>query len=111
MLNGALSPQVIAWRANLKAQLGAAATTQVLNAQAGIQDAFDIFKAAVEATHSTDGPTLATWIQTNGFPKGLRAAYTFTATRHNGYTSADVGWAIPGTANDGFLDSAPAVSS
>jgi hypothetical protein len=64
-----------------------------------------MFKTAVEATHSTDGPTLAKWIETNGH-KGLRANYTFTPQRHNGFTANDVGWAQPGTLKDGFLDAA-----
>jgi len=106
-LNGALSPEATTWRQNLKNIAGSDINGVQLNAVATGQDAFDIYKAAVEATHSLDGPTLAKWIETNGYPKGIRAAYTFTPTRHNGFTATDVGWAIPGTQNDGFLDAAP----
>jgi branched-chain amino acid transport system substrate-binding protein len=110
-LNGNLSDQVKTWRTNIKVALGDDKYTALaklgFNSVAAAQDWFDTFKAAVEATHSTDGPTLAKWIETNGH-KGLRANYTFTPERHNGFTAADVGWAVPGTLNDGFLDAAVA---
>ncbi len=77
-----------------------------LNPLAAGADWFNVFKAAVEATHSTDGPTLAKWIEGQTFTNGLRAAYTFTPTRHNGFMSDQVGWAQPGTLKDGFLDAA-----
>ncbi len=78
----------------------------VLNQAAVPQDAFDIAKAAIEGTHSTDGPTLAKWLQDNGY-KGLRANYTFTATDHNGFEPSDVGWVLPGSFDDGFSTEAP----
>jgi branched-chain amino acid transport system substrate-binding protein len=108
-LNPNLSDLVTTWRTNIKTALGAdkysALAALGFNSVAAAQDWFDTFKAAVEATHSTDGPTLAKWIETNGH-KGLRANYTFTPTRHNGFVAEDVGWAIPGTLKDGFLDAA-----
>ena len=94
------------WHDQMVSLIGAQANTLPLNGLVVIQDAFDMFKAAVEATHSTDGPTLAKWIETNGY-QGLRAKFTFTPTRHNGLTSDTVGWAIPGTLKDGFLQAAP----
>jgi ABC-type branched-subunit amino acid transport system substrate-binding protein len=106
MLNGSLSSQAKQWGADLTRILGSG-IPPILNAQAAAADAFDIYKAAVEATHSLDGPTLATWIQTHGYPTGLRAAYTFTPARHNGFTADDVGWATPGTAVDHYLSAAP----
>jgi branched-chain amino acid transport system substrate-binding protein len=108
-LNGALTPQVTQWRDQMKTTLGdkyPAIAAQGLNSLAAGADWFNIFKQAVEATHSTDGPTLAKWIEGQKFTKGLRAAYTFTPTRHNGFTAADVGWAQPGTLKDGFNDAA-----
>ena len=70
------------------------------------QDWFTIFKAAVEANHTTDGPTLAKWIESTKHTGSLRADYTFTPERHNGFVAADVGWAQPGTLKDGFNDAA-----
>jgi len=106
MVQGNLSPEVTKWHDQMVTLIGAQANTLPLNGLVVIQDAFDMFKAAVEATHSTDGPTLAKWIETNGY-KGLRANFTFTPTRHNGLTSDTVGWAVPGTLNNGFLQAAP----
>jgi branched-chain amino acid transport system substrate-binding protein len=80
-----------------------------LNGAAVIQDAFDMVKAAVQATHATDGPTLAQWLQTNGHD-GIRAKYQFTATEHNGLGPQTVGWSVPGTNVDGYSDAAAAVS-
>jgi hypothetical protein len=104
-----IADNVAKWRDNIKTALGNdkynALAALGFNSVAAAQDWFDTFKAAVEATHSTDGPTLAKWIETNGH-KGLRANYTFTPQRHNGYTANDVGWAQPGTLKEGFLDAA-----
>jgi branched-chain amino acid transport system substrate-binding protein len=104
-----IADNVAKWRDNLKTALGNdkynALAALGFNSVAAAQDWFDTFKAAVEATHSTDGPTLAKWIETNGH-KGIRANYTFTPQRHNGFTANDVGWAQPGTLKDGFLDAA-----
>jgi branched-chain amino acid transport system substrate-binding protein len=104
-----IADNVATWRTNIKKALGDDKYNQLaalgFNSVAAAQDWFDTFKAAVEATHSTDGPTLAKWIETNGH-KGIRANYTFTPQRHNGYTANDVGWAQPGTLKDGFLDAA-----
>jgi branched-chain amino acid transport system substrate-binding protein len=108
-LNQTLSPQVKAWRDQMKTALGdkyTALAAAGLNSVAAGADWFNIFKAAVEATHSTDGPTLAKWIEGQKFTNALRAAYTFTPTRHNGFTSDQVGWAQPGTIKDGFPDAA-----
>jgi branched-chain amino acid transport system substrate-binding protein len=104
-----VADNVAKWRDSLKTALGTDKYNQIaalgFNSVAAGADWFDTFKAAVEATHSTDGPTLAKWIETNGH-KGLRANYTFTPQRHNGYTANDVGWAQPGTLKEGFLDAA-----
>ncbi|HEY1281220.1 MAG TPA: ABC transporter substrate-binding protein [Acidimicrobiales bacterium] len=105
-----VSSTVDKWRTNIKAALGNDKYNQLaalgFNPVAAAQDWFTIFKAAVEANHTTDGPTLAKWIETNGYKGGLRADYTFTPQRHNGFTANDVGWAQPGTIKDGFLDAA-----
>ncbi len=108
-LNGALTPQVTKWRDDLKTVMGdkyPAIAAQGLNSLAAIADWFNIFKAGVEATHTTDGPTLAKWIESTKHTGSLRADYTFTPTRHNGFVAADVGWAQPGTLKDGFNDAA-----
>jgi hypothetical protein len=86
--------------------IGPSANQTALNNLVVIQDSFDMFKAAVEGTHSLDGPTLAQWLQTNGF-HGLRAFFKYSATDHYGMTATDVGWAIPGPLNGGFLNAAP----
>ena len=75
-----------------------------------IQDGFDIVKAAIEGSHSTDGPTMAQWLVTNGY-NGIRANYTFTSTRHNGLTPETVGWEQPGTFDDGYSAGAPLPTS
>jgi hypothetical protein len=109
-LNQTLSPQVKAWRDQIKPALGdkyAAIAAAGLNSIGGATaDWFNIFKQAVEATHSTDGPTLAKWIEGQKFTNALRAAYTFTPQRHNAFVPSDVGWAQPGTLKDGFNDAA-----
>jgi branched-chain amino acid transport system substrate-binding protein len=105
-----VAANVAKWRDQLKTALGTDKYNSIaalgFNSVAAGADWFQVFKAAVEATHSTDGPTLAKWIETNGYKNGLRAAYTFTPQRHNGFTANDVGWAQPGTLKDGFLDAA-----
>ena len=110
MVAGHLSPQVNAWHDRMVQLIGPSANQLALNNGVVTEDAFNLFKAAVEATHSTDGPTLAQWIQTNGF-QGLRAKYHFTAANHYGLDSASVGWAIPGALQAGFLQAAPAPTS
>jgi branched-chain amino acid transport system substrate-binding protein len=77
-----------------------------LNQSAVVEDGFTILKAAIEGTHKTDGPTLAKYLEKNGV-KGLRANYTFTSTKHNGFNTSDVGWQTPGTVKDGFGTAAP----
>ncbi len=103
-----VSPEATAFRDTFKEITGQSGKTieNVLNQSAVPQDAFDLMKAAIEGTHSTDGPTLAKWVQDNGF-SGLRADYTFTATKHNGFAPEDVGWVQPGTFEDGFSTEAP----
>jgi ABC-type branched-subunit amino acid transport system substrate-binding protein len=106
MVAGHLSPAVMAWHDRMVSLIGPAVNQMALNNAVVSEDAFDMFKAAVEATHATDGPTLAQWIQTNGF-QGLRADFQFTATNHYGLSAATVGWAIPGPLQGGFLQAAP----
>ncbi len=108
-LNPNLSPQVKAWRDQMRTALGdkyQAIATLGFNSVAAGADWFNIFKKAVETTHSTDGPTLAKWIESTKHTGSLRADYTFTPTRHNGFVAADVGWAQPGTVQDGFPSAA-----
>ena len=108
-LNQTLSPQVQQWREQMRTALGdkyQAIASLGFNSVATGADWYNVFKAAVEATHSTDGPTLARWIESNRHTGSLRADYTFTPQRHNGFTAADVGWAQPSTLKDGFLDAA-----
>jgi branched-chain amino acid transport system substrate-binding protein len=106
-LNPHVSAEAKAFKETFKTITGQTGAIQnVLNQAAVPQDAFDIMKAAVEGTHSTDGPTLAKWLETNGF-KGLRANYTFDAKKHNGFSSKDVGWVLPGSYDDGFSSEAP----
>jgi branched-chain amino acid transport system substrate-binding protein len=103
-----LSQKSIDFRNTFKQLTGQTTVKNNLNQTMVIQDAFDMVKAAIQGTHSTDGPTLAQWLVTNGF-NGIRANYTFTATRHNGLTPETVGWEQPGTFDDGY--SAAAASS
>jgi branched-chain amino acid transport system substrate-binding protein len=107
-LNPHISAQAQTFKQTFTTITGQSSPLQsVLNQSAVPQDAFDIIKAAIEATHSTDGPTLAKWLETNGF-KGLRANYTFDSKKHNGFSAKDVGWVLPGSFNDGFSTEAPA---
>ena len=106
MVAGHLSPAVVAWHDRMVQLIGPSANQLALNNGVVTEDAFGMFKAAVEATHSTDGPPLATWIQPNGY-QGLRADFQFTAANHYGLSSASVGWAIPGALQGGFLQAAP----
>ncbi len=101
-----LSQKSIDFRNTFKQLTGQTTVKNNLNQTMVIQDAFDIVKAAVQGTHSTDGPTMSKWLVANGFD-GIRAKYTFTDTRHNGLTPETVGWAQPGTFNDGYSAAAP----
>lgn len=100
-----LTPEVSQYRDLVKKVLDQDPMKFSMNQVIVVQDGFDLVKAAIEGTHSTDGPTLASWIEKNGF-KGLRADYTFTDTRHNGLLPKDVGWAAPSTFKDGVYDEA-----
>jgi branched-chain amino acid transport system substrate-binding protein len=105
-----LSQKAIDFRNQFKQLTGQTTVKNNLNQTMVIQDAFDMVKAAVQGTHSTDGPTLSQWLVTNGF-NGIRADYTFTSTRHNGLTPATVGWEQPGTFDDGYSAGAPLTKS
>ena len=106
MVAGHLSAPVTAWHDELVKLIGPSVNQVALNNLVVIQDSFDMYKAAVEGAHSLDGPTLAQWLVTNGF-QGLRADFKYSATDHYGMTPADVGWAIPGPLQGGFLQAAP----
>ena len=105
-----LSQKSIDFRNLFKQLTGQNPVKNNLNQTMVVQDAFDMVKAAVQATHSTDGPTLSQWLVSNGF-NGIRANYTFTSARHNGLTPETVGWVQPGTFNDGYSAGAPLPSS
>jgi hypothetical protein len=110
MVRGNLSPAVMAWHDEMVKLIGPSANNDPLNNNVVIEDSFDMYKAAVEATHSTDGPTLSQWLVANGF-HGLRAYFQFTPANHYGLSAATVGWAIPGQLQGGFLQAAPALPS
>jgi branched-chain amino acid transport system substrate-binding protein len=105
-----LNQKAIDFRNTFKQLTGQTTVKNNLNQTMVVQDAFDIVKAAIEGSHSTDGPTMAQWLVTNGF-NGIRANYTFTATRHNGLTPETVGWEEPGTFVDGYSAGSPVPSS
>jgi branched-chain amino acid transport system substrate-binding protein len=105
-----LNQKAIDFRNTFKQLTGQTTVKNNLNQTMVVQDGFDIVKAAVEGTHSTDGPTMAQWLVTNGY-NGIRANYTFTGTRHNGLTPQTVGWEQPGTFDDGYSAGAPVPTS
>jgi branched-chain amino acid transport system substrate-binding protein len=73
-----------------------------INLAAGVVDSFHMIKNAIEATHSTDGKTLAKWLQDNGYSDGLKADYKFTATEHNGMAADQQSVVQPGTLENGI---------
>ena len=73
-----------------------------INLAAGVLDSFHMIKNAIEATHSTDGKTLAKWLQDNGYPDGLKADYKFTSTVHNGMAADQQSVVQPGTLQNGI---------
>jgi hypothetical protein len=67
-----------------------------------VLDAFNLIKRAVEGTHSTAGDKLATWLEQNGYPEGIKANYSFTDTQHNGMKADQQALVQPGTNVDGI---------
>jgi branched-chain amino acid transport system substrate-binding protein len=80
-------------------QIGAVAP---IDLSAGVLDSFNMIKNAIEGTHSTDGKTLAKWLQDNGYADGLKADYKFTATVHNGMAADQQSVVQPGTLQNGI---------
>ena len=60
----------MAWHDEMIKLIGPSVDQDALNNLVVIEDGFDMFKAAVKATHSLDGPTLAQWIQTMALGDG-----------------------------------------
>ena len=80
-------------------QIGAVAP---IDLSAGVLDSFNMIKNAIEGTHSTDGKTLAKWLEQHGYPDGLKADYKFTSTVHNGMAADQQSVVQPGTLQDGI---------
>jgi branched-chain amino acid transport system substrate-binding protein len=73
-----------------------------INLAAGVVDSFNMIKKSIEGTHSTDGKTLAKWLQDNGYSDGLKADYKFTSTVHNGMAADQQSVVQPGTLQNGI---------
>ncbi|HEX4018247.1 MAG TPA: ABC transporter substrate-binding protein [Frankiaceae bacterium] len=73
-----------------------------IDLSAGVLDSFNMIKKAVEGTHSTDGKTLAKWLEGNGYADGLKADYKFTSTVHNGLAADQQSVVQPGTLQNGI---------
>jgi branched-chain amino acid transport system substrate-binding protein len=80
----------------------AVAAVAPINLAAGVVDSFHMIKNAIEGTHSTDGKTLAKWLQDNGYSDGLKADYKFTSTVHNGMAADQQSVVQPGTLQKGI---------
>ncbi len=73
-----------------------------IDLSAGVLDSFNMIKNAIQGTHSTDGKTLAKWLEQNGYPDGLKADYKFTSTVHNGMAADQQSVVQPGTLQNGI---------
>jgi branched-chain amino acid transport system substrate-binding protein len=73
-----------------------------IDLSAGVVDGFYLIKNAIEGTHSTDGKTLAKWLEKNGYADGLKADYKFTSTVHNGLAADQQSVVQPGTLQKGI---------
>jgi ABC-type branched-subunit amino acid transport system substrate-binding protein len=91
------APQAAAFGKLVASISGEAALAAPINLSAGVLDGFNLIKRSVEGTHSTDGTKLAAWLVKNGYPKGIKADYTFTDTRHNGMRTEVQALVQPGT--------------
>jgi len=77
---------------------------------AGGVDAIELFAKAVEATGATDGAGIIAYLNTiNKYP-GYFGTYTWNATQHNGYPTAEVVMSEASTARDGTFALAPGYS-
>jgi ABC-type branched-subunit amino acid transport system substrate-binding protein len=95
------APQGVAFAKLLGSVNGQVAVAAPIDLSAGVLDAFNLIKNAAEGTHSTDGKPLATWLEQNGYPQGIKADYTFTASQHNGMRAEVQALVQPGTNQDG----------
>ena len=77
-------------------------TVAPIDLSAGVLDSFNMIKLAIEGTHSTDGKTLAKWLEQNGYSDGLKADYKFTSTIHNGMAADQQSVVQPGTLQNGI---------
>jgi branched-chain amino acid transport system substrate-binding protein len=73
-----------------------------IDLSAGVVDGFHMIKNSIEGTHSTDGKTLAKWLEQHGYPDGLKANYKFTSTIHNGLAADQQSVVQPGTLQKGI---------
>ena len=75
---------------------------------AGFDEIIVTFKVGDNSSHplsfliSTDGKTLAKWLQDNGYTDGLKADYKFTSTVHNGMSADQQSVVQPGTLQNGI---------
>ena len=94
--------QAVKFAKTVKGISGEVAAAEPINLPAGILDAFNMIKGAIEANHTTDGAKLATWLEKNGYPDGIKAPYEFTDTQHNGMLAKFQALVQPGTLEDGI---------
>ena len=73
-----------------------------INLPAGVVDSFNMIKNAVEGSKSTDGKTLAKWLEDNGYADGLKVDYKFTSSVHNGIAADQQTVVQPGTLENGI---------
>jgi ABC-type branched-subunit amino acid transport system substrate-binding protein len=84
----AISPQTLAY--------------SPIDLAAGVLDGFNLIKNSIEGTHSTDGKTMAKWLEQNGYSEGLKADYKFTSKIHNGMAADQQSVIQPGTLENGI---------
>lgn len=96
------APQATKFAQTMESLVGKAGLEAPINLSAGVLDAFNLIKRAVEGTHSTAGDKLATWLEQNGYPEGIKANYSFTDTQHNGMKADQQALVQPGTNVDGI---------
>jgi len=93
--------KAVAFRDMIKQVAGLSTLPNAVDTTITAYDAFFMAKAAIEATHSTDGPTLAKWLEQANY-QGGKATFKFTSTSHFGMTSDVQSIIQPGTQVDGF---------
>jgi branched-chain amino acid transport system substrate-binding protein len=96
------APQATAFSKTMESLVGKAGLAAPIDLSAGVLDAFYLIKRSAEGTHATAGDKLATWLEQNGYPEGIKANYSFTDTQHNGMKADQQALVQPGTNVDGI---------